>query len=405
MSETWTAKKKAKWQSLTGSVAERLFNEFWAPSVIGGEVKPGRAIGTRVALALGPRPGSESPEHVIERRLGDIDLVAHVELARVRVARKLLPLDRLPEPSWPEWAMAAALHDLVQSTHPGWNTALRRGGPRRLLGMVEATLERVPLPTTLGESVARHTWFSRLFTLARVDAKVSWWTGHALFRGQPPPHRLTAWPELRQVQVERTSHPLTSLPDEGSAVPVVAFASALRALLQATPLTDLANAARVATPTQPGFVWSPSTLGLVASPAGRTLALRALAAQPRELVDDALGRATLLLLQGRAGAAAHVAADVLRDRALGWAESSLSATDEALGRSGGTPEGRFARAAGARMALTWLGEAARTFADHERGELVRLLEGQAALISRGQLEAALGGAPLLTSGTTARREA
>jgi hypothetical protein len=391
----WSEKKKAKWQSLTGGVAERLFVDFWGPSILGGEVKPGRPIGTRVALALGPRPGSESPEHVIERRLGDIDLVAHVELARVRIARKLLPIDRLPEPTWPEWAMAAALHDLVQSTHPGWNSALRRGGPRRLLAMVEATMERVPLPATLGESVARHTWFSRLFTLARVDSKVSWWTGSALFRGRPPPHRLTAWPELRQVHVERTAHPLTELPDEGAAVPPFAFASAVRSLLRATPLTDLANASRASTPNQPGFAWSTGSLGLVASPAGRTLALRALAAQPRDLVDDALGRATLQLLQARAGAAAHVAADLLRERALSWAESSLSAPDEALGRSGGTPEGRFARAAGARMALTWLGEAARTFAEHERLELVRLLETQASMISRMQLEAVLGGQPLL----------
>ena len=394
----WSEKKKAKWQSLTGAVAERLFTTFWGPSVVGGEVKPGRPIGTRIALALGPRPGAESPEYVVDRRLGDIDLVAHVELARVRIARKLLPLDRLPEPSWPEWAMAAALHDLVQSTHPGWNSALRRGGPRRLLTMVEATMERVPLPANLGESVARHTWFSRMLDLARVDSKVSWWTGHALYRGTPPPQRLTAWPELRQVHVERTSHRLTELPDEGSAVSPFAFASAVRALLRATPLTDLATASRVATPTQPAFVWSPSTLGLVASPAGRTLALRALGTQPRDLVDDALGRATLQLLQGRAGAAAHVAADLLRERALAWAESSLSAPDEALGRSGGTAEGRFARAAGARMALTWLGEAARTFADHERRELVRLLETQASMMTRTQLESVLGGAPLLPSG-------
>ncbi len=256
-------------------------------------------------------------------------------------------------------------------------------------------MERVPLPATLGESVARHTWFSRLFTLARVDSKVSWWTGSALFRGRPPPHRLTAWPELRQVHVEQTSHPLTDLPDAGAAMPPFAFASAMRSLLRATPLTDLANASRASTPNQPGFVWSTGALGLVASPAGRTLALRALAAQPRDLVDDALGRATLQLLQARAGAAAHVAADLLRERALAWAESSLSAPDEALGRSGGTPEGRFARAAGARMALTWLGEAAQTFAEHERRELVRLLETQASMISRMQLEAVLGGQPLL----------
>lgn len=45
----------------------------------------------------------------------------------------------------------------------------------------------------------------------------------------------------------------------------------LGALLAKTPLTDLATAIRSA----PAFAWSPSTLGLIAAPMGRTLALRA----------------------------------------------------------------------------------------------------------------------------------
>src|SRR5580658_2563674 len=123
-----------------GAVANRLFDDFLAPLVLGGEVEPGRPIGARAALALGK-----------ERVLTDIDLCAHVELVRTRVARKLVPVDRVEGITETEWAMAAALHDLVQAAHPGFDLAFRRSAPQRLLDLVNATLDRVSAPRSVGE--------------------------------------------------------------------------------------------------------------------------------------------------------------------------------------------------------------------------------------------------------------
>src|SRR5262249_4985215 len=157
------------------------------------------------ALAIGERPPA------------DIDLLSRTELARVRVARKLAPIDTLHRtPSGEEWALAAVLHDIVQSTHPGFDAVFRRNGPRRILDIVEKTLERIPSPAIVGDALSRHTWFSRMFDLTRTDTDLRWWTGSERFLGTDPPRRLTAWPELRRVSETRTPRPLMDLPTSGS---------------------------------------------------------------------------------------------------------------------------------------------------------------------------------------------
>src|SRR5512140_3041350 len=90
-----------------GAVADRLFRGFIAPLVVGGALSPGRPIGPRVALAIGD-----------DRPTTDIDLHAHMQLARVRVARKLTPVDRFDTLRAAEWALLAALHDILQTAHP-----------------------------------------------------------------------------------------------------------------------------------------------------------------------------------------------------------------------------------------------------------------------------------------------
>jgi hypothetical protein len=65
------------------------------------------------------------------------------------------------------------------------------------------------------------------------------------------------------------------------------FNEALSLWLTRSPLTDLAEAARKA----PAFSWSASTLSLIATAPGRSLAFRALARQPAERVVAALARA------------------------------------------------------------------------------------------------------------------
>src|SRR5262249_35422512 len=159
---------------------------------------PGKLFGGKNALSIGD---GRSP--------ADLELLSRTELTRVRIARKLAPIDTFePAPTGNEWALAAVFHDLVQSTHPGFDAMFRRSGPKRVLEVIEKTLERIPPPINVGDALSRHTWFSRMFDLARTDVDVKWWTGSERFLGTEPPRRLTAWPEFRRVTQTRTPRPL-----------------------------------------------------------------------------------------------------------------------------------------------------------------------------------------------------
>jgi hypothetical protein len=176
------------------TLCERLFSSFLGPLVVGGTMSPTKLIGGKNALSIG--------EHRVP---SDVDLLSRTELARVRVARRLAPIDTFePGPNANEWALAAVLHDMVQSTHPGFNAVFRRSGPKRILEVAEKTLERIPPPVNVGDALSRHTWFSRMFELARTDIDLRWWTGSERFLGTDPPKRLTAWPELRRVTETRS---------------------------------------------------------------------------------------------------------------------------------------------------------------------------------------------------------
>ena len=79
---------------------ERLFTTFLAPFVLGGAMRPVKAFGGKNALAIGDRTPS------------DFDVLSRTQLARVRIARKLAPIDRFePAPNGYEWALAAMLHE------------------------------------------------------------------------------------------------------------------------------------------------------------------------------------------------------------------------------------------------------------------------------------------------------
>ncbi len=264
-----------------GAVAEQLFVDFMAPLVLGGDMRPGRPIGGRTALVLGR-----------DRAVADVDRHAHVQLARIRVARRLLPIDRLAEATPEEWALAACLHDLVQSTHPGLEGFLRAGSAERLAAIARETLRRIPKPRTCGEALSRHTWFARMFEITRRDTTVSWWLGSRSFLGVPPAENLmTPWPELRRVQVKKTDTRLVDLPARGQEASDDAdkatFARALEAFLHHTPLTDLCTLLRKS----PAFAWGRATLDLLTTRAGRTMAARALRALPEPEVSAVLGRA------------------------------------------------------------------------------------------------------------------
>ncbi|MEO8798073.1 MAG: hypothetical protein ABI551_09330, partial [Polyangiaceae bacterium] len=126
--------------------AEELFVHFMAPLVLGGELRPGKILGARRALTIG-----------VERSVVDSDLAAHVALARIRVARKIAPIDRIGTPTAHEWALAAVLHDIVQSTHPALEGIFTRGPGKRILALAELALDRIAPPHDVADALARHT--------------------------------------------------------------------------------------------------------------------------------------------------------------------------------------------------------------------------------------------------------
>lgn len=357
-----------------GGIANRLFEQFLAPLVLGGPMVPGRPIGAQAALAMGR-----------ERVLADPDLASHVRLARTRVARRLVAIDRVGDPTEAEWALGSALHDLVQSTHPGLRGAFRRSAPAKILALVEATVARVPPPASAGEALSRHSLFARLFAIERTDTIVRWWTGSQTFLGEVPPVRLMAWPELRRVNVDKSSLPLLELTTTAGALDPPIFQRRLTHFLSRTPLTDLATLGRAA----PRFAWSRETLSLIASRAGRTLAFRALASLPDREVDAGLGRATRALLRAAAWSSAAIALDLLADRAFAQAESADGHSDKPLVASDLADDAVFAQAAGALVARQTLGRSGNAHGASERGRLLALLEPRARSAAAREVEALL----------------
>ncbi len=362
------------------ALCERLFGTFLAPLVLGGAMKPEKPFGGKNALAIGDgRPPSDS------------DALSRCELARVRIARKLAPIDTFdPAPSGAEWALAAVLHDLVQSTHPGFDALFRRSGPARILTVIDKTLEQVPPPRNVGEALSRHTWFSRMFDLARTDVEVKWWTGSATFLGEEPPKRLTAWPEMRRVQQTRTPRPLMDLPTSGASVDNNRFTTIVESFLSKTPLTDLATLNRAG----PLFAWRHESLALCATHAGRTIVLRALGQLPDRQVDAALGRATRQLFAAKALRALVLAIDLLRDRALMSASARIGANDrepEPLTLGPEHNDAAFAVSAGAIAATHWIAQTGGGFGEAERKTLLRVLSPAASSAAAKEVKALLPG--------------
>jgi hypothetical protein len=312
--------------ALTAGLHDRIL----APLVLGGAVRPVHAIGVRAALALdGAAP--------------DGPLAALVRAGRMRAARRIVPVDTVPDPGRAEWALAAALNDVFQSVSPAFATPLRRGMARRILGAAEAILDRTARAKTAAEALGRHCWFSRLFELRRTDTTVSWWIGSQTFAGEEPPARLRAWPEVRHVTVTKKRGSLFDL--EPLAVPREQVVRAMIAFFSRSPLTDFATCTR----NEPPFAWSPFTVGFVAEPVGRRLALRAVALSPAGAgaVDDALGRATRTIEPSEGLAMAQVLR-FLGERAL----AAAIAPDRASADGSLPSDAIFARALGAFAART-----------------------------------------------------
>ena len=342
-------------------------------------MEPGKPVGARAALDIGRSGIAVDPE-----------LGARVQLGRVRAARRIVAIDRVDDPTGDEWALGCALHDLVQANHPDFAGPLRRRSVTRLLELVDATLSRIPAPPTLADALSRHTWFARTLEITRIDTQVSSWVGSTRFKGTTPPPRLMLWPELRKVSVSQTPCALMDLPAHGGAVDVECLGAAVAGFLAKTPLTDLATCTR----NRPAFTWTPAVLAMVAAPHGRTAAVRAIARLPTEAADVALGRATRALIASNAWGHARIALEVLAERALGYALGMPLGVP--MGVSSGahpaSPDGAFARAAGARIARAKIASGALVLAEDDRKRALSTLERSGASLAAREVEALLASA-------------
>jgi len=331
-------------------VARDLFAAVMAPLALGGDVRPGHAIGGKNALALTQALGLEAAA---------ADLFDRVQDARVRRARRLVPIDHLPPPTDAEWAMSAALHDVLQAANPTFEGALRRSMARRILDVAISTLDRIPPPRTAAEALSRHSWFARVPALTRTDTSVSWWSGSRVYRGVAPPARLQAWPGVRRVTVIERAHPLLELTP--LAVDRDRLTHAVALFLDRSPLTALATCTR----SVPTFAWSGGSLGLAASSTGRALALRALDQLPEVAVDEALGRATRELLERRRDLAEPALA-LLSDRAIAAAAGHVAVESATVTSA----DAALARALGAAVAVRRLESGEAGWPEGERRRLL-----------------------------------
>jgi hypothetical protein len=243
---------------------EALAHGLLGPLVLGGPARLVPPIGAKAALAV--------PEGT---RIVDDDLRTKVDVARVRLARTLVPLDTLPDMPSSEWTLVAALNDLLQATNHMLSGPFTRGRHEVLIASVENLVSAVLPPRTLLEAVSRHATFARIGELVRTDTKVSWWTGSARFRGEKPPQRLYSWKELRRVRTDENTVGLADLPDGTPALSKDHWQTTLAHWLTRSPLTDIAWLTR----TTPVFSWSKEALAFVATPMGSKLAARALASR------------------------------------------------------------------------------------------------------------------------------
>jgi hypothetical protein len=255
---------------------DELVTAVLGPLVLGGRVDPVRPLGPRLGLAIGEG-----------RKIADADLRSRLDVARVRVARLLAPVDTVPDIAPEDVALVAAFNDLLQVSNLELSGPFTRSRHARLLETSLELVRAVPPPRTIVEALSRHTVTSRALEVIRTDTTVSWWTGSASFRGQPAPGRLLKWRDLRRVREDTRQVPLVDMGGDAPAVTVDMWLDAVGTWLSRSPLTDLATAGR----RSPAFRWSDATLSLITTVPGRSLAFRALARQRPTDAVSALERA------------------------------------------------------------------------------------------------------------------
>jgi hypothetical protein len=260
-----------------------LVRRFLVPLAERGQVRPLRLLGTDGALGLAQAAS-----------LLDVEAEQRLDAARLRNARQLAPVDGLPDLGEGEWLLAAALNDLLLAADPARKTLFRIGARPDVLGSVLSTVEQVEPPRTVAEALSRHAVFCHLPDLVRLDTHVRFWAGSRTYAGRTPPRRLLYWARLRRVSTEHERVRLCLFAGHRVSFSALWLAG-LERWLAASPLTDLSSMHRSA----PAFRFTAGNLALVATPAGRAVALRALCVQGELHAAVCAGEQALTLLPPR----------------------------------------------------------------------------------------------------------
>jgi hypothetical protein len=162
------------------------------------------------------------------------------EACELQVEQAALFSDVTPAPFDDDAAtLLYAIHELFACTHPQAQSFYARS--HTFCRAAEEVVRALPRTFDPGRCVTRHLIVARALSTTRTDVHVKWWTGHADFYGSEPPARLTAWPDLRRVHVDKETAPMWRLAVDASATVSDDMRSArtdlLTALLDCSPLT------------------------------------------------------------------------------------------------------------------------------------------------------------------------
>ncbi len=283
---------------------DTFVKSFLTPLAAGGAVMIDGLLGPGALDAMVSGPKGHAMELCDGKVMADCVGAARLELCRFGPTTEFVTLT--PDVI----GLGIVWHNLLAMTHP---EATTRGGLRKKVHQWSAEmLDWVGTPKTAQEVALRHAIFGRLGEVGRVDTKVNFWAGEALYIGVAPPSRLVAFKNLRRVEEQKTRQTVFDLLqllshglDEQDLLP-----SAARAL-QYSPLTDLLLADRPEGVI--AFRWTPSLLSMLTDAPLRGAAIRvALRAGARgaeavtkhlQILERATARA---LLEGVPPAAAGV---------------------------------------------------------------------------------------------------
>jgi hypothetical protein len=235
---------------------------------VGPPIAPARVEDWETAVAL--VSGTEIADEIAEERK--------------RIAQLLVTRAPVIELSADDIRLAVALHSALSLANPdveGWTAGRARkrivAAAKKLVGSVSPAHDRAKL-------VARHTLLASLTRVERIDTRITWWTGSALFRGQEPPARLLRWQTVRRVRTQRVPQSLDEvLSEDGRAV--------VAAVLRSSPLTALLGMSELAELLP--FDWRGSEGVLRDDELARAVAYAWLGALDPKAMDDAVARVTV----------------------------------------------------------------------------------------------------------------